>query len=485
MKKHLKLNKFSLIYSLVCAVIFIGICSKSSPIYPFNDWVDANCFMTVGKSMLHGLVPYKDLMEQKGTLLYIIHAVSALVSDTSFIGVFFFEILFATLFLFICNKILDLYNSEKQNYLWLPIIALAVYSSRAFCHGDSAEEICLPIVAYALYVGLKAIKNDALPDKKESFFIGVTSACMLWIKFSMLGVYIGWFLYFLVTAIKKKQFSEFWVRILYILFGVILMSAPIILYHILTGSLKDMIEAYFYNNLFRYLRLNTAKTGFASVILNVCKGGFEAFLELLFVFILMIIGAIPLVRSKNHKVLSFSWVTGICLFFSVYSGGRTFPYYALIIGAFTPIGIIGINHYLNVKISTASLVITPIVCFMLAYTISNNTYLLSFEKSDMPQYKFAEIINEKENPTLLNYGFIDSGFYLAADIVPSCKYFCKIAVNIPELMETQNEFVEEGKVDFVITYGKPIHFKNYQFIDMAEFYFEGGYRSYYLYEKYE
>ena len=53
----------------LAAFVMILLCSKSSPLYPMNDWVDVNCFFTVGRGMLHGLVPYRDLYEQKGDLL--------------------------------------------------------------------------------------------------------------------------------------------------------------------------------------------------------------------------------------------------------------------------------------------------------------------------------------------------------------------------------------------------------------------------------
>lgn len=74
------INKRQLLFIAATAIVTITICTKSSPIYPFNDWVDANCFLTVGKSMLHGKVPYQDLYEQKGPLLYILHALAALIS---------------------------------------------------------------------------------------------------------------------------------------------------------------------------------------------------------------------------------------------------------------------------------------------------------------------------------------------------------------------------------------------------------------------
>ena len=64
----------------------------------------------------------------------------------------------------------------------------------------------------------------------------------------------------------------------------------------------------------------------------------------------------------------------------------------------------------------------------------------------MPQYKFAEIISKTDNATLLNYGFLDGGFYTATGIVPNCKFFCNLNIKLDEIMETQNEFIKNGKV---------------------------------------
>ena len=75
--KYLPGSKFlsdkGIIFCILSALVFITICSKSSPLYAFNDWVDANCYFTVGKSIFKGLVPYRDLFEQKGPVIYFIH----------------------------------------------------------------------------------------------------------------------------------------------------------------------------------------------------------------------------------------------------------------------------------------------------------------------------------------------------------------------------------------------------------------------------
>ena len=42
------------------AAIALVLCSKSSPLYTLNDWMDANIFFTMGKSMFSGRVLYRD-----------------------------------------------------------------------------------------------------------------------------------------------------------------------------------------------------------------------------------------------------------------------------------------------------------------------------------------------------------------------------------------------------------------------------------------
>ena len=83
--------------------------------------------------------------------------------------------------------------------------------------------------------------------------------------------------------------------------------------------------------------------------------------------------------------------------------------------------------------------------------MGNNTYLMKYEKEDMPQYKFAEIINSKEDASLLNYGFLDGGFYFASGVMPSNKYFYRSNLVTQEMLDEQDYLIENKKVDFVVT----------------------------------
>ena len=63
--------------------IFVAICSKSSFLYPINDWGDVNTYFTIGKGMLAGKVPYRDLYDQKGVVIFALQALGAIISYDS------------------------------------------------------------------------------------------------------------------------------------------------------------------------------------------------------------------------------------------------------------------------------------------------------------------------------------------------------------------------------------------------------------------
>ena len=87
------------IWCLGAAALVLALCSKTSPLYAFNDWMDANIFFTMGKSMLSGKVLYRDVFDHKGPVLYLLYGLGWLLDHTDFIGVFVLEICGFSVFL--------------------------------------------------------------------------------------------------------------------------------------------------------------------------------------------------------------------------------------------------------------------------------------------------------------------------------------------------------------------------------------------------
>ena len=54
--------------------------------------------------------------------------------------------------------------------------------------------------------------------------------------------------------------------------------------------------------------------------------------------------------------------------------------------------------------------------------------------------------------SLLNYGFLDGGFYLSSGILPSCRFFCRTNLsNWEELEQPVRQMVAENAFDFIVT----------------------------------
>ncbi len=79
-----------------------------------------------------------------------------------------------------------------------------------------------------------------------------------------------------------------------------------------------------------------------------------------------------------------------------------------------------------------------------------NTPELLKPKDETMQYRFAAIVERTPDATLLNYGFMDAGFYTACRITPSVKYFHQTNVPIQEMIDEQRRYVLEGVTDYVV-----------------------------------
>lgn len=495
MGKYEKRNLL-LLYCFFLAAAYLLICSKSSPLYPMNDWVDVNCFLTMGKSLLEGLVPYRDLYEQKGPVLYFVYALVALVSRRSFFGVYLLEVLTYGLFLYYSGKIASLYLKDAVLIRILVAIEGAlIVISRAFSHGASVEEMCLFMSAYALYVCLRAMKRGRTLSFRESFTCGIWAGMLLWIKYTMLGFFLGLAVFIIIWYLGwGGHFKALICTTGSFLAGIGAVSVVVFLYFLANGALGELFTVYFYNNIFLYAKEpDTSRLQTILSCLNTTLTNNTCYSYLF----LPAVGAGLVCARRDIRPLLMGALCFSGLALGTYWGGWSISYYGLVFSVFTVFGLTAVGVLLEK--ATASPLFTAdrraahaltilVLVFMLnlCRTDGRNVYLLGTAKEDMPQYRFAEIIRQTPDATLLNYGFLDGGFYYAADVTPNCRFFCILNVQAPDMWDTQREYVRDGKVDFVVTRDRElseyyVDSSRYTCIDSAELYFEGKTRTYYLY----
>lgn len=494
-----KIN-LSLIFCFAAAALYLLFCSKSSPLYPMNDWVDVNCFYTMGKSLLAGKVPYVDLYEQKGPVLYFVYALIALVSPGSYFGVYLLEVVTFGLFLYYGGKILQIYMGETSLAWGLMIPAGGlVCVTYAFSHGASVEEMTLFMSAYALYVGLKACKENRALHFREAFICGIYAGMLLWIKYTMLGAFLGLAVFILLWYPGWGHGKQLLRTIGAFFAGLGVVTGVVFVYFLFTGGLDELWTVYFYNNIFLYAK--EAETSKLEMIRDCLFHTLQLNDEYTWLFLPGFLWAAVYV-VKDPRPFLLASLSFICMTLGTYWGGWKISYYGLVFAVFIIFGVLAIGQLLQLvrldkllgkltfgSRAIAALALAAVVGITGLYVLQNNrnSYLMGTPKEEMPQYRFAEIINQEDDPSLLNYGFLDGGFYYAADIVPDCYFFCQLNVVAPGMFDIPRNQINEGAVDFVVTRDKHLeeYYKmdpsHYDCVDTAALYFEGKMRTYYLY----
>lgn len=487
-ENHKKETICLFLYSALTAVVVLSVCTKSSFLYPFNDWVDANCFFTVGKAMANGKVLYRDIYEQKGPWLYFLHALCYRLSEKTFFGVYLLELLAGTFFLFFIAKILRLYR-VRGVYVLLPLLASAVYASYAFCHGDSVEELCLPLFTAALYIAERAFAENRTVSLRGWLCVGVLAGLVFWMKFNLVGFFIGWALLPLWKTLRSEGFGAFIKAVLCILTGVLLPSIPVLAYFGSAGAFSDLWQAYFYNNLFLYADKGKEALGVAAFLERLLwrLGNFTKKNVLFAVpaFAGVVWYTSSAEKGRRAHLLLTAFVTVLCVF----SGDVSYPYYSLVFAVFAVFAAVALGRIARCvygkEVRRCITVCTAVIALcgagLFSYFTSDNTYLMVYTKEELPQYKFQKIIGSVENPTLLNYGFLDGGFYTTTGIVPESKYFCRLNIPLTDMAISQSMEVYGQKTDFVVTRDKTLEQSDYICIATASQFFEGTDYTYYLY----
>lgn len=495
---------------VAAAIMPLMLCSKSSPLYPFNDWPDINIFFTMGKGMLRGSVPYVDLLDQKGPYIFFIAGIGYLCSKTSFYGLFVFECLSLFFFVYYAWKTMCIYVKDCPVWI-LPLLTGAIVSSKSFVHGGSIEELSLGISAYAVYSLLRFLRQDEREGMPVPTLLwnGIWAGVLFWSKYTLMGLYLAWISVVLAECLLRRKRKAFFVSAGVFLAGMLLMTVPWMIYFGWHHAINDWLKVYIWDNIFGYSsnNENSLLSKMLIAILNALRSlkdrgnwGYSLPMALGCIGYICLPGRIVSLKEK----ISTAWM-GLGLSLGIFIGGTKHDYYGLPLAVFVIFtgGVVSIFgdwlskkwKWLQGKYCRAALFLTAFAIALIgAFSLSPNVYLMSVKRNDMPQYRFAEQILASEDTTILNYGFLDGGFYTVLDQVPVVPDYCILNIDPQRQLAQQNTYVEQQLTQWVVTWKAfplseeelkelPVISEYYDLTDYQYFYFEGDIRTYALYER--
>ena len=452
------------LFCLIASAVLLLLCSQCSPLYPINVWGDANCLLTVGRVMKEGGVIYRDIYEQKGPTLYLIHAIAACISDSSFHGVYVLEVIsFAAALVMACRL------GMKKRSAWAACCDAVLFGAcllvgGAFSRGDSAEEFCLPYLMGALTLALKHYggKDGPMPAK-ALFACGLMAGMVATIKFTILGLFVGLCIAEGVLALREGGLLRAMRSACVFLAGMLPPIALWCAYFAAHDALGDFYTAYVHNNVFLYG--DETRT-----LLDVAHDIWDTVRDNALWVVLAGVSFLALMPDRRQKpqlrlaVLSMA----LCAFAAVFFLGRTWPYSPLVLGVFGlalfPSAAGFADRLKSNWAGRAAGAITCALSLAVAALLSPNAYLRGVPLGELAQARLAGFVHE--GATLLQYSHLDDGLYLTADRLPQLKYFVRLNVNYDEMYAELDRYVEEAIPDYVLTAWVPLpeEFDRYQLI---------------------
>lgn len=460
-----KTKDLKFIFFCICiSFISITITSKNSFLYVFNDWCDINSFFTIGKGMINGIVPYRDIFEQKGPILYLMFALSYLISNTSFIGVYLLELISFSVFLYYTHKTVELFLDKKASFIIIPIVSVSICTAFSFVHGGSCEEFCLPYMAVCMYYFLKYFKGDEL-SSKIIFINGLLAGIVFMMKYTILGVWIAFMMCITIDLIFiKKNFKKALKYVMVFLLGFIIPFALCLIYFAFNNAIDDFIRCYFVVNM-------TSYTGEVISIGERAYNLFESFFSYSFingivpfvclVFLPFFILKLNITKFGKISILINLYLNVLC----IYGGMRNFNYYHFPLLIFISVALIGIfkmfekqlNKILESKKFVMVIIVVNIILVICCYLGANYKDWIGQTKEEHYVYEFVDYINDYEDPTILNMGYLDAGLYTLLDIMPNTYYYQVhnfTYEKYPENLDKMKEYVINKDIKFIMYYTK-------------------------------
>ncbi len=431
-------------WCLSAAALVVALCSKTSPLFAFNDWMDANIFFTMGKSMLSGKVLYRDVFDHKGPVLYLLYGLGWMMDHTGFTGVFLLEICGFTLFLNFGLCTAALLRGKTLHPAWCLVPAATVAACRAFSHGGSAEELLLPFLAAALYGLVKCLMSNKQMPLRTVALQGLLCGCALLLKYTVLGFYLAWVAVLAVLYLRRGWLRKLGQSCVAYLGGLVLAILPWLAYFGIHHALDAWWECYFYDNIFLYKGEGRSALTLAQHLWWAVRDDLPA-VCLLVVFLLWAV----LTKHRSTALAVLAIAAGLA--FTSLMGGYL-VYYGLVLAVFAPLGLAVLPQKLSAGrgVTTALSVLGVAAAAVWCMLISPNRALRGRAAESLPQLEFAKIIHQTPNATLLNYGTLDGGFYTAAEVLPPCCYFCVTNMPLQNQWQQQWNLLNAAAVDYVV-----------------------------------
>lgn len=445
------------IFFLALSLTALYFCTESSPFYARNPWDDASIYFSIGKGIVQGYVPYRDMFDHKGPVVFFLFALGYLLTPDRFYGIYLLESLCFSGVLYFSFKIAGLYFEEGISEV-LAVISMIFFLNGSFLvYGGSCEEFTMVIYAAVLYQYLAYFSGRKECTGRRMAVLGGLCAFTFWMKFTMtvcLLVLMGILLW--QELFNRRHFVR---KLAAFSGGGLAVSAAVVGYFLYSHAIGYLRWGYFTANL-AYADIRS--TGETMILFG--KNVMSAVTHNPGITLVVVTGLVGFTLTSRYIEGIFGRL-GLLLAFGLLLGStyvsHTYLYYYCLVAVFAILGIVTIAGVLTdrvkgFKIWRGSALILTIPCLLFLLVVNQNYRNAALFSENFTLYdvfqKEMERVAKGETKTLLLYRNHWAQMMTFPGMLPAQRYYFapNISENMPVINEEQDRYIHEGIADFVL-----------------------------------
>ena len=441
---------------LLISAVFFFLFGFNSPIYIFNSDIDYNWFMTMGHGLVAGKIPYRDLFEQKGPIIYFITGFCCLFPHPGIV-MLFLEIISMSLFFYFTYRIASKRLNTFYSLVAIIIMAVAIFTS--WCRirsGATVEEFILPIYTYFLLCWLEFLLEKRDWHWMRALCLGLCFGIMVWVKYTLVYFMLVPMIIWLIINIRNRKFHTIITNLLLMVAGVVIITLPVIIFFAANHAIGDLIHVYFIINLTAY--------GTTSPLMVLASFGIFFSMGPLILF-LILWGVIRFAIHHWHERTGWQLLIAFLVTLALLTwSAKAITYYFSELIAYAVLGIIDILNILGKKLTLPNwrkelFLLIATIAIVICIPCSVYTYEWGRQRNEYAPLAIADEIHNYETinnttATLFCYQMGDFGFYNAAGIIPNNYYFVQNVFDrdrFPAMFQAFKDYITNQTSDFIVT----------------------------------
>jgi hypothetical protein len=365
--------------------------------------VDSSVYVTITQGIIRGQLPYRDFVDNKGPLTYLLSAPGLLLGG--FTGIWITEIILLFITVLFAYKTALFFGDRHKalpGTVFSFVVLLAFFSVNA-----GTEEYSLPFLMISFFIFTKYYFS---PKQNVNFLelivLGICFACAVLIRLNMFPLWAGFCVVIFIESIIKRRFALLGKYIAGFCLGIVIVFIPVFLYLKRNGIMDDFLAQVVFGG---------AAKGFSESGLKEIVQNYYFVISRCYSFFPLMFGLFKIITQLRksdfgfYTAYTFSYLL-MTLFLSFSSGDN--HYNIVLVPFFIPalVFLVDILYSAFSGIKAKRLILVLFLCFVFSEGLMNYLYdfpKIFFNKSGSQLIKAGKMIDENTGPDdkIISLGF--------------------------------------------------------------------------------